>query len=133
MLELTYDFYKNSYGGSAVSEPQFEMLKNRVIAVSCGYLSANLYTLKESDYEEGDVYRLTTAICASMDYACDYITPGTNSAANVVTSESISGVWSKSYAVPDKSSDTLMRNGILAILIDYLNGSPFMSRGYYIG
>ena len=68
-----------------------------------------------------------------MDYACDYITPGTNSASNVVTSESISGVWSKSYAVPDKSSDTLMRNGILAILIDYLNGSPFMSRGYYIG
>lgn len=132
MLDITYDFYKEVYGGSAIEEVNFLILRNRIIAVMNGLLLVDIYTINESDYIEADIVRLKTAVCASMDCASAYIIPGTNMPAGVLSSESISGVWSKSYATQEGNSDTLMRESVLNTITDFLNGTPFLSRGYFI-
>lgn len=135
MLDITYEYYTDVYGGSSVEEKNFEFRLRRTIAVCNRYLTVDLFEFDESQYTENQLYRLKTAICAAAECVDAFLVSGSNVTSKAVSSESVGGAWSKSYQVSDSDKDgTAMGDNVQQILIDFLSGSIFMSvGGYYVG
>ena len=48
MLVISYNFYRDEYGGTSVSEENFSLIINRTIGIANGYLSVDLFDIDES-------------------------------------------------------------------------------------
>lgn len=132
MLQITYDYYTTIYGGSVVSEQSFDRVITRTIGIANGYTAVDLYTLDDSDYTPDDITRLKTAICASADCVSPALVDGSSELKSITASESVAGMWSRSYVTEGSNSADVLRQNVYAILDDYLTGTQFIRRGYYI-
>lgn len=132
MILIGYEYYHSIYGGSAVSEDNFNMIMNRTIGIANGYLSIDLYTYDESKEQEGIVNRLKTALCAAADCVSSSMICGSNEPKGVIASESVAGVWSKSYANSSNDPNISLRTNVYSILEDFLSGTEYLARGFFI-
>ena len=132
MFTVDYDYYKNTYGGSLASEKIFNLIIDRAIGIANSYLTVDLYEIDASDLPDTVAERLRKALCASVDCLNTCLVPGTNAVSRELSGESVSGMWSKSYASSGDGSDADMHNGVYSILNDYLSGTALLCRGYYV-
>ena len=132
MLVISYNFYRDEYGGTSVSEENFSLIINRTIGIANGYLSVDLFDIDESSYTESSITRLKLAICAASDCVASCLVAGSNETKKIVSGESVSGIWSKSYSNSADDSSVDLRNKVYSVLEDFLSGTEYLVRGYYI-
>lgn len=133
MINISYEYYRDVYGGTAIDEANFNMVMNRTISVVNSYLIVDLFELDESKYNEADITRLKTAICAAAECTSSYLVPGSNESRMMLASESVAGMWSRTYSRADTdNSEDAMRKSTYAVIEDFLQGSQFIRIGYYI-
>lgn len=136
MIEITYEFYQDEYGGSAIVDADFKRVSLRAISIADSYLDCDLFDFIEDDYDESLVYRLKIALCASCDVVGGALKRGSSELSKEIASESVAGVWSKSFATSAKTASSQARDlvdAVYAILNDYLGTTPLVTRGYYVG
>lgn len=132
MINISYEYYRDVYGGTAIDEADFNMVMNRTISVVNSYLIVDLFELDESEYTEADITRLKTAICAAAECTSSYLVPGSNESRMMLASESVAGMWSRTYRADTDNSEDAMRKSTYAVIEDFLQGSQFIRIGYYI-
>lgn len=132
MIIISYEYYRDVYGGTAIDEANFNMVMNRTISVVNSYLIVDLFELDESEYTEADITRLKTAICAAAECTSSYLVPGSNESRTILASESVAGMWSRTYKTDTDNSEDAMRKSTYAVVEDFLQGSQFIRIGYYI-
>ena len=132
MINISYEYYRDVYGGTAIDESSFNMVMNRTISVVNSYLIVDLFELDESEYTEADITRLKTAICAAAECTSSYLVPGSNESRMMLASESVAGMWSRTYRADTDNSEDAMRKSTYAVIEDFLQGSQFIRIGYYI-
>ena len=132
MIIISYEYYRDVYGGTAIDEANFNMVMNRTISVVNSYLIVDLFELDESEYTEADITRLKTAICAAAECTSSYLVPGSNESRTILASESVAGMWSRTYKTDTDNSEDAMRKSTYAVIEDFLQGSKFIRIGYYI-
>lgn len=132
MIIISYEYYRDVYGGTAIDEANFNMIMNRTISVVNSYLIVDLFELDESEYTEAEITRLKTAICAAAECTSSYLVPGSNESRKVLASESVAGMWSRTYKDDTDNSEDAMRKSTYAVIEDFLQGSKFICIGYYI-
>lgn len=132
MINISYEYYRDVYGGTAIDEANFNMVMNRTISVVNSYLIVDLFELDESEYTEADITRLKTAICAAAECTSSYLVPGSNESRMMLASESVAGMWSRTYRADTDNSEDAMRKSTYAVIEDFLQGSQFIRIGYYI-
>ena len=132
MIIISYEYYRDVYGGTAIDEANFNMVMNRTISVVNSYLIVDLFELDESEYTEADITRLKTAICAAAECTSSYLVPGSNESRTILASESVAGMWSRTYKTDTDNSEDAMRKSTYAVVEDFLQGSKFIRIGYYI-
>lgn len=132
MINISYEYYRDVYGGTAIDEANFNMVMNRTISVVNSYLIVDLFELDESEYTEADITRLKTAICAAAECTSSSIVPGSNESRAILASESVAGMWSRTYRADTDNSEDAMRKSTYAVIEDFLQGSQFIRIGYYI-
>ena len=132
MIIISYEYYRNVYGGTAIDEANFNMVMNRTISVVNSYLIVDLFELDESEYTEAEITRLKTAICAAAECTSSYLVPGSNESRTILASESVAGMWSRTYKTDTDNSEDAMRKSTYAVIEDFLQGSQFIRIGYYI-
>lgn len=132
MINISYEYYRDVYGGTAIDEANFNMTMNRTISIVNSYLLVDLFKLDESEYTEADITRLKTAICAAAECTSSYLVPGSNESRTILASESVAGMWSRTYRADTDNSEDAMRKSTYAVIEDFLQGSQFIRIGYYI-
>ena len=132
MINISYEYYRDVYGGTAIDEANFNMVMNRTISVINSYLIVDLFELDESEYTEAEITRLKTAICAAAECTSSYLVPGSNESRKVLAGESVAGMWSRTYKTDTDNSEDAMRKSTYAVIEDFLQGSQFIRIGYYI-
>ena len=132
MINISYEYYRDVYGGTAIDEANFNMVMNRTISVVNSYLIVDLFELDESEYTEAEITRLKTAICAAAECTSSYLVPGSNESRKVLAGESVAGMWSRTYKTDTDNSEDAMRKSTYAVIEDFLQGSQFIRIGYYI-
>ena len=132
MIIISYEYYRDVYGGTAIDEANFNMVMNRTISVVNSYLIVDLFELDESEYTEAEITRLKTAICAAAECTSSYLVPGSNESRTILASESVAGMWSRTYKTDTDNSEDAMRKSTYAVIEDFLQGSQFIRIGYYI-
>ena len=132
MIIISYEYYRDVYGGTAIDEANFNMVMNRTISVVNSYLIVDLFELDESEYTEADITRLKTAICAAAECTSSYLVPGSNESRKTLAGESVAGMWSRTYRADTDNSEDAMRKSTYAVIEDFLQGSQFIRIGYYI-
>ena len=132
MINISYEYYRDVYGGTAIDEANFNMVMNRTISVVNSYLIVDLFELDESEYTEADITRLKTAICAAAECTSSYLVPGSNESRKALAGESVAGMWSRTYRADTDNSEDAMRKSTYAVIEDFLQGSKFIRIGYYI-
>lgn len=132
MINISYEYYRDVYGGTAIDKADFNMVMNRTISVVNSYLIVDLFELDESEYTEADITRLKTAICAAAECTSSYLVPGSNESRMMLASESVAGMWSRTYRADTDNSEDAMRKSTYAVIEDFLQGSQFIRIGYYI-
>lgn len=132
MINISYEYYRDVYGGTAIDEANFNMVMNRTISVVNSYLIVDLFELDESEYTEAEITRLKTAICAAAECTSSYLVPGSNESRTILASESVAGMWSRTYKTDTDNSEDAMRKSTYAVIEDFLQGSKFIRIGYYI-
>lgn len=132
MINISYEYYRDVYGGTAIDESSFNMVMNRTISIVNSYLLVDLFELDESEYTEADITRLKTAICAAAECTSSYLVPGSNESRMMLASESVAGMWSRTYRADTDNSEDAMRKSTYAVIEDFLQGSQFIRIGYYI-
>lgn len=134
MLEITYSYYQDTYGGTSISEENFAFIMRRTIGIANGALNVDLINFDPEKYTEADQNRLKIAICAAADVVNSATNGGSAVVSERVASESVSGAWSKSYVVSDKNTPAAvsLRQDAKAVLEDYLSGTDFILRGCWL-
>ena len=132
MIIISYEYYRDVYGGTAIDEANFNMVMNRTISVVNSYLIVDLFELDESEYTEADITRLKTAICAAAECTSSYLVPGSNESRKTLAGESVAGMWSRTYRADTDNAEDAMRKSTYAVVEDFLQGSQFIRIGYYI-
>ena len=132
MINISYGYYRDVYGGTAIDEANFNMVMNRTISVVNSYLIVDLFELDESEYTEADITRLKTAICAAAECTSSYLVPGSNESRAILASESVAGMWSRTYRADTDNSEDAMQKSTYAVIEDFLQGTRFIQTGYYI-
>ena len=132
MIIISYEYYRDVYGGTAIDEANFNMVMNRTISVVNSYLIVDLFELDESEYTEAEITRLKTAICAAAECTSSYLVPGSNESRKTLAGESVAGMWSRTYRADADNSEDAMRKSTYAVIEDFLQGSKFIRIGYYI-
>lgn len=137
MIELSYEYYKNNFGGTLLDETTFERLKTRTVAIASSILVCNnIIKMTELDFQQDELELLKQALCASVECLSQCLQNGSAATAAVVTSESVAGTWSRSYAdtssEKESSSNTVTYDAVRDVLSDYLSCTSLMQRGYFI-
>lgn len=132
MINISYDYYKDTYGGTAIDANSFNMVLNRAISVVNSYLIVDLFELEESKYTEAELTRLKTAICAAAECTSSHLVPGSNEARRALAGESVAGMWSRTYRADTDNAEDAMRKSTYAVIEDFLQGTRFIRTGYYI-
>lgn len=131
MFTIDYSFYTDTYGGTLIKESDFTRLSDRAIGIVNGYVLVDMY----SDYSIDTILDnlLHKAVCAVAEVINSVAASGTSVVKPSVQSESISGVWSKSYAVSSGGNSlTDMYYTITNVLLDYLGGTKLLFMGGFI-
>lgn len=131
MFTIDYNFYKDVYGGSSISDAEFTRLSDRAIGLTNGYVIIDLY----DDYDIPEVLDilLHKAVCAVADLIKSSTAGASSAIKPIVSQESVAGVWSKSYATTGGSngySDFYF--GVISVLKDYLGGTKLLFKGGFI-
>lgn len=134
MYTIDYDYYTNTYGGTVITAVNFEFTLKRAISICNSILNLDLYSDSYETLESGLQDRLNDAICASCECVYQAQSGTSNALQPLVSSESVGGVWSKSYDVSkaDTSVDYLHKS-IFGVLNDFLSGTILVVRGVYVG
>lgn len=132
MINISYDYYRDTYGGTAIDANSFNMAMNRAISVVNSYLIVDLFELEESKYTEAELTRLKTAICAAAECTSSYLVPGSNEPRKALAGESVAGMWSRTYRANTDNAEDAMRKSTYAAIEDFLQGTRFICSGYYI-
>lgn len=132
MINISYDYYRDTYGGTAIDANSFNMVMNRAISVVNSYLIVDLFELEESKYTEAELTRLKTAICAAAECTSSYLVPGSNESRKALAGESVAGMWSRTYKANTDNAEDAMRKSTYAVIEDFLQGTRFICTGYYI-
>lgn len=103
MVEVTYLYYKDEFGGSIADEKEFSrLLENAKIYVS------NITFGRSDSIDDDNIYagRIKFTLCTIIDLIKAHTSDdGTEHGA--ITSESVGGIWSRSFKVSDKSGSSL--------------------------
>ncbi len=134
MLEITYAYYRDTYGGTSIAEENFAFILQRAIGIANGILTVDLYDYTAGDFPEVLENRLKTAVCGAADVVNSATDSGSAVVSGIVASESVAGAWSKSYAVSGKTtnSETKLRQDVRSVLEDFLSGANLIVRGFFL-
>lgn len=134
MLEISYSYYKDTYGGTSIAEENFAFILQRAIGIANGILTVDLYDYTSGDFPEVLENRLKTAICGAADVVNSSTDSGSAVVSGIVASESVAGAWSKTYAVSSKTtnSETKLRQDVRSVLEDFLSGANLIVRGFFL-
>ena len=134
MLEISYSYYTDTYGGTSIAEENFAFILQRAIGIANRILTVDLYDYTAGDFPEVLENRLKTAICGSADVVNSATDSGSAVVSGIVASESVAGAWSKSYAVSGKTtnSETKLRQDVRSVLEDFLSGANLIVRGFFL-
>lgn len=134
MLEITYAYYRDTYGGTSIAEENFAFILQRAIGIANGILTVDLYDYTAGDFPEVLENRLKTAICGAADVVNSATDSGSAVVSGIVASESVAGAWSKSYAVSSKTtnSEAKLRQDVRSVLEDFLSGANLIVRGFFL-
>ena len=103
MVDVTYTYYKEEFGGGLVKEPEFKkLLQTAKIYVSNRTFGASNKVNDTDDCAE----RLKFAICSVIDTISIH-TDDSGMEHGAVASESVGGTWSRNYKVSDKGGTSL--------------------------
>lgn len=134
MLEISYSYYTDTYGGTSIAEENFAFILQRAIGIANGILTVDLYDYTAGDFPEVLENRLKTAICGAADVVNSATDSGSAVVSGIVASESVAGAWSKSYAVSSKitNSEAKLRQDVRSVLEDFLSGANLIVRGFFL-
>lgn len=131
MFTIDYAFYTDTYGGTSISEADFGRLSDRAIGITNGYVLIEMY----DDYdipEQLDIV-LHKAVCAVAELINTYTANGSSAFSPVVSQESVSGVWSKSYSTAKQSTAASeFYFAVITVLNDYLGGTKLLFKGGFV-
>lgn len=136
MIDLSYEYYKNDFGGTLLDEDTFYRLRMRTFTIASSILVVDILKMTVIDFDDLELTLLKQALCAAIECVSTCLSNGSAATAAVVTGESVAGVWSKTYADTssdkDKSSNTKTYDAVRDVLTDYLACTSLMRRGYFI-
>lgn len=128
VLTIDYTFYKDVYGGTSITEDAFNRVINRALGVLNECLSVDVFTYDFDSDPEAQVTRLKFALCNTADAVNSLIDTNTGLPNPVVSSESIAGTWSRSYAVSTTANTNSYRlsSEVQATVNMWLSGTPYI-------
>ena len=88
MLEITYAYYRDTYGGTSIAEENFAFILQRAIGIANGILTVDLYDYTAGDFPEVLENRLKTAICG----AADVVNSATDSQKDLAAAARVAGL-----------------------------------------
>lgn len=134
MINISYSFYTDTYGGSLISSENFNFIRDRAIGIVNNIVTVDLFDYDGTVLGEELETRLKKAICAAADVTKSATQSDSPVSSGIVQSESISGAWSKTYAVSSNPINPTkqMHADIRCVLEDYLSGTDLIFRGYYL-
>lgn len=134
MINISYSFYTDTYGGSSIDESNFNFILNKAIGIVNGIVNVDLFKYVEGTLDIDLENRLKTAICAGADVVNSAGSSGGQDISGVLVSESVAGAWSKTYAQRSGvvNSEMALRQDIRSVVEDYLSGTDLIFKGCWL-
>lgn len=128
MLSIDYTFYKEVYGGTSIPQDDFQRIINRALGVLNGCTAVDLFDYDFSADPESQVNRLKMALCNTADAVFGGTDAKTGLVNAPVSSESIAGTWSRSYAVASSevSAASRLNAEVQSLANNWLAGTPYV-------
>jgi hypothetical protein len=120
MIETTYDFYTDSYGGTLVEEEDFNIVKTKAQLILDNMINADFYELDATKLSTSLVMKVKMSVCALCDGLQEMFTEGVSK--GVISSEKVGG-WTTTYKVAEGSS---AYSALYASVKQYLDGTELM-------
>jgi hypothetical protein len=120
MIETTYDFYTDSYGGTLVAEEDFNIVKTKAQLILDNMINADFYELDATKLSASLVMKVKMSVCALCDGLQEMFAEGVSK--GVISSEKVGG-WTTTYKVSEGSS---AYSALYASVKQYLDGTELM-------
>lgn len=120
MIETTYSFYTDAYGGTAVAEEDFNVVKTKAQLILDNMINADFYELDETVLPSVLVMKVKMSVCALCDGLQEMFTDGV--VKGIISSEKVGG-WTTTYKVAEGSS---AYSALYASVKQYLDGTELM-------
>jgi hypothetical protein len=128
MISIDFDYYKNSYLGDAIEEIDFAKLIKRARPFISQFTFGRVDKL-EDDYEYVDKVR--DCLCSISEVIAEFTTESGVEHAPIA-SESVGGVWSRTYVTGSDSESNSLATTIKSKVNLYLANTDLLYAGEWL-
>lgn len=105
MINVDYSYYTDDFMGDILTSDNFARYIKRATPYVSSYTFAQADTVDDNDPRASSV---KDALCAVADVLCTSVDASTGEERGPISSESVGGSWSRSYAVKSQNSNDIL-------------------------